>query len=164
MKLMCECLCLISQKYYYRLPTKLQEGNVFTSVCDSFGGGGSTVTITHDALNLAVQALVCSGPSPYPTSDIWTGLDYSDLFTGGSPTNDIRDLSKLVHLRTLWGGGEYVQGMGMSGWDGYVQGGCVSTPSGHGTDWVGGYWHLVAAIRRMVGKWSLRILLECFLV
>ena len=38
------------------------------------------------------------------------------------------DLSKLVHLSTLWGGGEYVQGMGMSGWEGYVQGGAYPPP------------------------------------
>ena len=40
----------------YRSPTKFREGNVFTGVCLAFSwwGGGSHVTITHDASDLAV--------------------------------------------------------------------------------------------------------------
>ena len=47
--------------YFYRLPTKLREGNVFLRVCLSTGGGGPHVTITHDTLDLNIQ-----GSSPQP--------------------------------------------------------------------------------------------------
>ena len=45
--------------YFYRPPSKLREGNVFSRVCLSIHRGGSLATITHDALDLTVQ-----GPSP----------------------------------------------------------------------------------------------------
>ena len=48
-----------------RPPTKLQEGNVFTGVC-LFTGGCPHVTITHDALDLAVQNLMPLPPSLGP--------------------------------------------------------------------------------------------------
>ena len=35
---------------FYRPPTKLWEGNIFTGVCHSVGGGGP-----HDVLDLTVQ-------------------------------------------------------------------------------------------------------------
>ena len=41
---------------FYRPQMKLQEGNVFISICLSFCSGGAHVTITHDAL----------GPAPIP--------------------------------------------------------------------------------------------------
>ena len=42
---------------YYRPRTKLLEGNVFTRVCLFTGEGGHHVAITHDALDVSVQAL-----------------------------------------------------------------------------------------------------------
>ena len=47
--------------YYYRTPTKLREGNVFTCVCLFTGDGVPMfhVTTTHDALDLTLQ-----GPQP----------------------------------------------------------------------------------------------------
>ena len=43
---------------FYRAPKKLLEGNVFSHVCLSvylFTGGGSHITITHDALSITTQ-------------------------------------------------------------------------------------------------------------
>ena len=46
-------------------PMKLREGNVFSRVCVSFCSWGSpNVTITHDALDLTIQAPI---PSPAPS-------------------------------------------------------------------------------------------------
>ena len=48
---------------FYRSPTKLQEDNVFSCVFLSFcQGGGSHVTITHDALDLNVQPIALPPP------------------------------------------------------------------------------------------------------
>ena len=52
---------------YYRPPMKLREGNVFSHVCQSTGGGGSHVTIIHDALDLTVQG----SPGPTLANEIW---------------------------------------------------------------------------------------------
>ena len=46
---------MLHDTYFYRPPTKLQEGYVFSHVC-LFTGVGPHVTITHDALDLTVQA------------------------------------------------------------------------------------------------------------
>ena len=68
------------------------------SVCLSTGGGGSHVTITHDALTslyspparlpsyLQTWDLAIPGPRPLPASNIWwTSMEtYSKLFTSGS--------------------------------------------------------------------------------
>ena len=40
---------------FYSPPTKFREGNVFSRVYSQGGGGGSHVTITHDALDLTVK-------------------------------------------------------------------------------------------------------------
>ena len=58
-------------KYHYRPPTKLLEGNVFSRVCLVIlfiGGEGPHVTIIHDALDITVQA----NPPPPPTWDMET--------------------------------------------------------------------------------------------
>ena len=52
-------------RFYYRPPTKLREGNVFTHVC-LFVQRGSHVTITHNALDLIVRL-------PHPALDIRHG-------------------------------------------------------------------------------------------
>ena len=76
----------------YRLPTKFQEGNVFSRVCPH-------VTITHDALHLTAQGPPAQAQFPW-TSDLrhlpppgpapcWWHLV---VITG--------DLFKLVHSRT----------------------------------------------------------------
>ena len=49
---------------YYRLPTKLREGNVFTGVCLSVGQGDPHVTITDDALDLTPLAPLISDLGP----------------------------------------------------------------------------------------------------
>ena len=46
---------------FYRRPTKLREGHVFTRVCLSvslFTGWGAHVTITHDTLDLNILSLL----------------------------------------------------------------------------------------------------------
>ena len=47
--------------YFYRLPTKLWEGNVFNCVCLSVQRG-RYMTIVHDALDLTIQP-----PPPQPS-------------------------------------------------------------------------------------------------
>ena len=73
------------------------------SVILSTGGGGFHVTITHDALDLTVQAPAT--PLPWPLPPLWTW----DLIRKGPPhlpqpcppVSDITgDLFKLVHFRT----------------------------------------------------------------
>ena len=56
--------------HYYRPPTRLREGNVFSRVCHSVhrGGGGSPCDITHGALDLTVQPTGL-GLSPLQTWD-----------------------------------------------------------------------------------------------
>ena len=67
---------------YFRPPTKLREGNVFTGVCLSVGRGDPHVTITDDALDLTVQV-----PHPLSLPDIRLGTPLtSDL---GPPASDI---------------------------------------------------------------------------
>ena len=56
---------------YYRLATKLREGNVFSRDCPFTGGPRPHVTITHDALNLTVQGSPF-GPVLLPTK-LWEG-------------------------------------------------------------------------------------------
>ena len=85
---------------------KVVRRNVFSRVCLSFcptGGGGFHVTITHDALDLTVQAPAT--PLPWPLPPLWTW----DLIRKGPPhlpqpcppVSDITgDLFKLVHFRT----------------------------------------------------------------
>ena len=52
---------------HYCPTTMLREGNVFTGVCVSVcPHGGPRVTITHDALDLTVQALSCRHGTPHP--------------------------------------------------------------------------------------------------
>ena len=45
------------EKLCYRLPTNLQEGNIFTRICLSVQKRTPHVTITHDVLDLSVQSL-----------------------------------------------------------------------------------------------------------
>ena len=66
------------EKYIYRLPTKLQEGNVFTHVC-------LFVQVERGPL---CKTLALS-PSPYKTPIPWT---YSKLF----------NLDLLVHRPLSW--------------------------------------------------------------
>ena len=71
---------LMSQSYYYRLPTKLGEGNVFSHVCPPVSHSVHRwlhMIITHEELDLTVQDhpnhvpfwtwnLVAQGPPPRP--------------------------------------------------------------------------------------------------
>ena len=50
-----------TQSNYYRPPTKLREGNVFSRVCS----GRSLVIVTHDALDITIQ-----GAPPPPPPDM----------------------------------------------------------------------------------------------
>ena len=66
---------------YYRRPTKLREGNVFTGVCLSVGQGDPHMTITDDALDLTPLAPWYQTWDPLtsylgpPASDIWWSLE-----------------------------------------------------------------------------------------
>ena len=50
-------------RFYCHLPRKLREGNVFCPMSVHGMGGGSNLTITHDALDLTTQ-----GSPPHPPS------------------------------------------------------------------------------------------------
>ena len=91
--------CLV---YCYHLPTKLQEGNVFTRVCVC------QVIIIHDVLDPIVQAPALIPPdmgfteqepfpSPAPPLHPRHRTPLPLLVTSGAITGD---MFKLVHFRT----------------------------------------------------------------
>ena len=85
----------ILQLFFFRPPTKLQEGNVFNRVCLSVCPQGSHVTNDHNALDLTVEG----PPSSVPLS-MFKRVQLGLHCTGTPPVAKTGHLFKLVHLRT----------------------------------------------------------------
>ena len=84
----------ILQLFFFRPPTKLQEGNVFNRVCLSVCPQGSHVTNDHNALDLTVEG----PPSSVPLS-MFKRVQLGLHCTGTPPVAKTGHLFKLVHLR-----------------------------------------------------------------